>query len=111
VGEHGRTAWAPVDDVGAPVDQALAVEAHERFAHGARQAGVEREALAGPVARGAEALELLDDPRAVLLLTLPDAFDEALAAEVEAGLALLRQRGLDHVLRRDAGVVGAGEPE
>ena len=41
----------------------------------------------------------------------PDALDERLAAEVEPGEPFLREQPLDHVLGRDAGVVGARNPE
>jgi hypothetical protein len=42
---------------------------------------------------------------------LPDALDEGLAPQVFLGLALLLELPLDHVLGRDARVVGAGHPE
>ena len=41
----------------------------------------------------------------------PHPLDERLAADVEPGEPLLREQALDHVLRRDAGVVGARKPE
>src|ERR1700741_3990236 len=66
---------------------------------------------AGPVAGGAEPLELADDGAARLLLPLPDPGDEGLPPEVLLGLALLLELPLDHVLRRDARVVGARHPE
>ena len=48
----------------------------------------------------------------VLVLPLPDALDELFAAEIVAGLLLfLEQPPLDHGLRGDAGVIGAGHPE
>ena len=62
------------------------------------------------VARGAQALELLDDRAAVLRAPLPDAADERLAADLLAARALVEQLPLDLRLRGDAGVVGAEDP-
>ena len=42
---------------------------------------------------------------------LPDPLDERIAAQVVARLAFARQLLLDHALRRDSGVVHAGQPE
>ena len=58
VGDRGVQRRRPVDHVLAAIDQPLVVEPHEGVAHRAREAGVEREALARPVAAGAEQLEL-----------------------------------------------------
>ena len=106
-----RAAGVPVDHAVAAIDEALLVKVHERGGHGAGVGGVHREALAGPIARAAEPLELLDDDAAVLRLPFPDQLEEFLAPEVVAGLAFLAQLALDDVLRGDAGVIGAGEPE
>ena len=109
-GEGGR---APVHHALATVDEALFVEIDEHAHDAGVVVVVKGEALAAPVAGGAEFLELLDDDAAVLLLPLPDLRHEALAAQIVAVLddALLFQRLLDDVLRGDAGVVGAGQPE
>ena len=72
---------------------------------------VHGEPLTVPVDTVAEAAHLAEDPAAVLLLPLPDALDELLAAEVVPGLALLGELLLDLVLRGDAGVVHAGQPQ
>ena len=93
VGEHGLAARAPVDDVVVAIDQPLVVEAHEHLAHRARQPLVHREALARPVAGGAEPLQLADDRAARLLLPLPDALDELLAAEVVLASCPRRRAG------------------
>ena len=107
VAERGHAARAPVDDVVAAVDEALLVEGDEDLAHGARQPGVHREALAAPVEREAHQPELLQDLAAALLLPLPDALLELLAAEVLLLLALLRELALHHHLGGDARVVEA----
>jgi len=84
------------------------VQLHELAAHRARQPLVHGEARAAPVGAHAQALQLLEDDAAVLLLPLPHALQEALAAELEAAGALLAQLALHHHLGADAGVVGAG---
>ncbi len=83
----------------------------EHLAHRRRESRVEREVGAAPVAARADGLELLEDRAAGLAHVRPDPLLEALAPEVEAGLALLRHHALHHVLGGDAGVIGAREPE
>ena len=62
-------------------------------------------------ARAADGVELLQNGGAGLPDVLPDPLHERLAAEVEAGEALLGEQPLDHVLGGDAGVIGARQPE
>ena len=96
----------------AAVDQALLVQADEGLAHRPRQAVVEGEALARPIARGAQAAELVGDDPAVLPLPLPRPLDEVLAPELLAGDLLGPQQLLLHLkLGGDPGVVGAGHPQ
>ena len=111
IGDGGVAARAPVDHVLAAVDEALFVEPDEDFAHGAGEAGIEGEALAAPVAAGAQADHLALDGVAVLRLPLPDALFELLAAQVAAVDALFGELALHHHLGGDAGVVGAGQPQ
>ena len=111
VGDRGQAARAPVDDALGAVDQPVVVEPLEDRLDGPGQALVHGEALARPVDAVAERLHLAEDLAAGLLLPLPDALDERLAAEVVAGLALLGELALDDVLGGDAGVVHAGQPE
>src|SRR5439155_7906831 len=68
---------------------------------------------AGPVARGAEPFQLLDNDVAVLFLPFPGLLEEFFAADVVAVFdeSLFFERALDDGLGGDAGVVGAGEPE
>ena len=109
--DRGLQLAVPVDQPLVLVDQALAVEVDEHLAHRARQALVHGEALARPVGRGAEAMELAADQAAGALLPGPDPLDEPLPPEVAARDAFLRQLTLDHHLRRDAGVIAARLPQ
>ena len=103
-------ARVPVDHVVVAVDQALLVQRDEDLQHRADVVLVEREALFLVVARGAEALVLLDDRAAVLLAPAPHALDERLAADLLAAGALGLEQALDLRLGGDAGVVGAEDP-
>ena len=111
VGEGGLAAGAPVDHVLAAVDEALFVEADEDFAYGAGEAGIEGEALAAPVATGAQADHLALDLIAVLGFPFPHALDEFLASESASVDALFGEFAFDNHLRGDAGVIGAGQPQ
>ena len=94
VGDRGLELRVPVDQPLGLVDQPLAVQLHEHLGDRLRQAFVEREALAAPVARGAEALELADDRAARFGLPLPHPREKRLAAEGAAvGLLALRRAG------------------
>ena len=61
IGDRGEQLRVPVDQPLVLVDQALVVERDEHLEHRARQPLVHGEALARPVARGAEPLELAGD--------------------------------------------------
>ena len=112
VGQRGAAVRAPVDDAAALVDKALLIEVAEGLAHSLGADIVHREAAAAPVAGDAHALLLLDYTVAVLLLPVPDALKELVAAEIVAGLALLLAQHLfDLYLGRDAGMVNAGQPQ
>ena len=108
----GRVARrTPVRDARALVDESLLIEADKDLADGAAAALVHREALAVPVERGAERTQLEHDAAAELLLPVPDALEELLAAELIAVRALLAELALDLCLRRDAGMVAARDPD
>src|SRR5690606_32417649 len=92
-------------------DQTFRVQANERLPHGARQALVEREPLARPVAGSAHHLQLTPDVAVVLLLPRPHPLEEPLASQLDAAGAFTRELALDHQLSRDPRVVGAREPE
>ena len=111
VRKGGLAAGAPVDDAIPAVDEPLVIEVDEHLAHGARAVFVHGEGEAGPICRDAHLFELLDDAAAVLLLPLPGAAQELFAADVFFGQALLFHLLDDLDLRRDGGVVAAGEVE
>ena len=112
VGDGGLEVRVPVHQPLVAVDQLLLVQGDEDLADGGRQALVEGEAFAAPIAGGAQALQLVDDRAARLGLPLPDLGDERLAAHVAAALvAGLGQLALHDHLGGDAGVVGAGQPQ
>ena len=93
VADGGLAARAPVDDVGAAIDEALLVEADEGLAHGDGEVVVHGEVFALPVDGGAEALHLVEDGAAVVALPLPHALDEGFAAQLLAGGAFARPAG------------------
>ena len=123
VGDRGQHLGVPVDQPVVLVDQPGLVEIDEHLQDGGRQALVHGEALAAPVARGAEPAQLVDDGAARMGLPLPDLGQELLAIEQllvgfarccaldgEPDAFLLEVAHHDH-LRRDAGMVGAGLPQ
>jgi hypothetical protein len=111
IGQRGVAARAPVHHVGAAVDEAALVEAHEGFGDCEGEFGREGEALARPVDAVADGLHLIDDASAVLALPLPDALFEGLAAELMASDSFFGELAFHHHLRGDAGVIGARQPE
>ena len=111
IGDRGFQLRVPIDQPLVLVDEALAIERDEHLEHRARQALVHGEALARPVAGGAEPLELADDGAAGLRLPFPDPLDEGLAAHGAARFLALHQLPLDHRLGGDAGVIGARLPQ
>lgn len=111
VGQGRQAAGAPVDDPLGAIDEPVVEQLLEDRLDGPGEPLVHREALTRPVNAVAELLHLTEDPAARLLLPLPDALDERLAAEVVARQAVLGDLALHDVLRGDAGVVHSGEPQ
>ena len=110
--DRGLEFRVPIHQPLGAVDQALLVQPDEDLEDGGRQPLIHGEALARPVAGGAEPAELVDDRAAGLLLPLPDLGEEGLAAHAAAVSTVLGGKlALDDHLRRDAGMVGAGLPE
>src|SRR5690606_40954223 len=79
IGHRRLQPAVPVDQALVLVDQAVAVQLDEHLAHRRGQALVHGEALARPVGRGAEAVQLPVDLAAGALLPGPDPLDELLA--------------------------------
>ena len=110
--DRGLEPGVPVDQPFILVDEPLAVELNEHLRDRTRQALVEGEALAAPVAGGAKALELGNDGAARFRLPRPDPLDERLAPHGAAvRLLALHELPLDHHLRGDAGVIDARLPQ
>ena len=112
VAQCGCAVRAPIDDAVALVNQALVIQVDEHLADRLGAALVHREALALPVAGRAELFQLADDAVAVLVLPVPHALKELLAAEVVAGQPLLLAQVFLYLdLGCDACVVGARHPQ
>ena len=111
VGDRRRAARTPIRDARALIDQPLFIEAHEHLAHRARAPLVHREPLTRPVAGGTEHAQLIHDAVAVLLLPIPDTFEEFLAPEFEAVCALRAQTFLHLCLCRNARMIAARNPD
>ena len=111
VGEGGEGDGAPVDHAFTTVDVALLKEFDEGRQHGLGVAGVHGEVGAVPIAGATQLAELLEDVVTLFVAPGPDAFEEFLATEIAAALALgFFEVFFHHGLGGDAGVVGAGDP-
>ncbi len=111
VGDRRLAAWAPIDDVGAAIDQPLFIEPDKGLAHRGGARGVHGEVFARPVHARAQPPHLVEDGGAVMLLPLPYALDEGFAAELLACLVFRGELAFDHQLGGYAGVIGPGNPE
>ena len=111
IADGGEAARAPIDQITAAIDQAVAIEAEESFKSGAVERGLESEALAGPVAGNAEADHLVFYYAAAFDFPFPDAALEFFAAQILALDSFLGEHAFDDELGGYSGVVHAGEPE
>ena len=109
IGNRALQLAVPVDQALVLVDEPFAVELDEHFPDRRGQAFVHGEAVARPVRRGAEAVQLLADHAAGLRLPFPDLAQELLAAEIVARLRF--DLAFDHHLGRDARMVRARLPQ
>ena len=109
---HRRSrSGTPIDQVFAPVDQALLVQAQEGLHHRLVQAGIEGEALPLPVHRIAESPQLANDRAAAFGLPGPGPFKKGITAQVVPIEALGLELALQDRLHRNRSVVGAGQAE
>jgi len=103
---------APVGQSNVAIDQAILVELDEGRSDCGNALFVESEDLAGPVEGATQAPQLVGNVAMALLLVLPHALEEGLSAHVvPRQLLLFGELLLDDDLRRNASVVGAGDPE
>src|SRR5580704_12195675 len=93
------------------IDEAIFVQPYESFTDGAREAGIESEAFARPIAAIADLHHLLGDSAAGFFFPFPDAFLEFLAAESAVIDSFFGQQADYYALRRNARVICAWEPE
>src|SRR5215831_11986739 len=112
VGDGALEFRVPVDEALVLIDQACIIKIDEHLEHGLAQALVHGEPLAAPIARGAKALQLIDDGTAALGFPLPHVLDEFVATDLMTPRLLsLHHLALDHELRSDAGVIRARLPQ
>ena len=111
VGKRCATPWAPVHKVLSFIDKTPLIQGYEYFAYCLGKALVHGKAFPCPVHRGTNLLKLLGDYVVVLLLNLPGALYELLAAQVVLGLALFHEALLHYVLSGDTCVVCSRNPQ
>ena len=114
VAQRGERDRAPVDHAFAAIDQAFFVKIHEDALHAARVVLIHREARRATnrtSSRAARSCWMMMPPYFSFHSQM--LADERLAAKVVAvlHLAVFAQGALDDILRRDAGVIRAGQPE
>ena len=110
--DRGAQSWVPIDQTFVFVNQAFFMKLHKDFLDGFRKTFVHCEALATPIAGGAQAPQLRCDRSAAFLFPLPDTLNKSLATHVAtANIALFGQLALNDHLRSNAGMVGAWLPE
>jgi hypothetical protein len=102
----------PVHQTFAAIDIPIAEHAEESFPYGSRADGIEGEAGSPPIATGTDFAKLAKNAGLISVFPGPDPLHQFLAAEIVAGLLFLREdQPLNHGLRGDPRVVGAGHPE
>ena len=112
VGDGSLKLGVPVDQALAAINQTVLEELEKRVANGLAADFVQGEAHTPPVAGATHQLQLLDDAFLVLVLPLPDTFNELIPSEVVPGESLfLEDASLHDGLGGDAGVVHAGLPQ
>ena len=109
--EGGMATGAPVDQPVVPVDKPLFIKAYEDLANRRGKTLVHGEALALPVAGSAKPLQLIDYLATRFRLPCPDSFDKGLTADLMSARIFRCKLPFNHVLRRDAGMVGTRHPQ
>ena len=111
VRERGQVAGTPVNHPVAAIDQAFFMQRDERVPHRLGILHVHGEAGAGPVGGGAQGFQLLEDHAALFPLEGMNPLEKRGASHVLAGLSLLGELLLHHVLRCDRRVVRSRLPQ
>ena len=112
VGQGGLRSRIPVDHPATAINQSLAVKIDKNLLHCADVISIQRVALPRPIARTAQALELLNDDPPMLLLPIQYATEKFVATQVVTGfLFCLPQMLFDCGLGAYPGVIGAGQPK
>ena len=112
VGDGCLQISVPVHQTLTAIDQAVAEHLEERPAHGFAADIVQRKPDTSPVAAGTDLFELIQNAAFVVILPLPDAFDESVATDVVARQFFFFQHAaFDDRLSGDAGVIGARHPQ
>ena len=108
---HGRLEFAvPVHETSAAVDETFFVELHEGVDDDLGELFIHREVGVLPVDAVAQATHLRENGAARELLPLPDLLEEGFTTDVALVDALRFELAFHHDLRRDARMVGAGNP-
>ena len=111
IGQRGETSGAPVDHTMPAVHQPVVIQLDEHAAHGQRIVVVKGEPCAGPVARCANGLELIEDLAARLIYVFPHTLNERVAPEILTSFAFRSDGSLNYVLGGDTRVVGTRQPK
>ncbi len=109
VRQSGDAMGTPVDDTASFVDQSFFIQGDKDLPDSLGAAFVHGKPGPVPVAGNTQLLLLLHDTVAILLLPIPNPFQELLPAQVISGEAILTKLLLHLDLSSDAGVIHAGE--
>ena len=102
----------PVHQSLTTVDQSVTEHLEERSTNGLAADFIQREPYSTPIAARTDLLELIQNASLVLILPLPDTFDQSLAADIVASQFFLFQHpAFNDRLSRDARMVGARHPQ
>ena len=100
----------PVDQPFAAINQTLFIQADKHLGHHFGSLGIHGEVFAIPVGGRTQTAHLAGDARAGFFFPFPHFFQKFLAPQVVTGHFLRIQLALDHNLRCNTGMIGAGNP-